>query len=120
MTHGWIEISTQVFTIQAESRAEQQGWDLKVTAKATVEGATGGTQDSLANSWEQKFGTKVESDTVKYSKLGDKQLPVAIFLICARYLNYSVQSSFATIRRTISEAWRQSCGMTCVEVLRVS
>jgi hypothetical protein len=80
MTHGWIEISTQVFSIQAESVAEHQGWNLQLTAKGTVEGISGKTQASLEHSWEQKFGTKVESDTVRYLQLGDPANPVAIFL----------------------------------------
>jgi hypothetical protein len=78
MTHGWLEISTQVFSLQAESVA--QGWNLQLTAKGLVDGLTGKSQASLEESYNQKFGTKAESDTVKYSQLGDEKNPVAIFL----------------------------------------
>jgi hypothetical protein len=80
MTQGWIEMSTQVFSVQAESVAKQQGWSLQATAKGTVDGISGKTQSSLEESFEQKFGTKVESDTVRYFNVGSDASPVAIFL----------------------------------------
>ena len=75
-----MEISTQSFSSQAESIAQHQGWNLKVTAKGTVDGMTGKGHADLEHSWETKFGTKAETDSLKYSKLGADNDPVAIFL----------------------------------------
>jgi len=80
MTQGWLEISTEVFSFQAETVAQGGGWNLQLTAKGMVDGMTSKDQASLAHSYEQKFGTKAESDTVSYSQLGDEHNPVAIFL----------------------------------------